>query len=63
MDVHHQRRRAAARTGAITVAAAIAATLAPATAHAGLARAAAACDGAETPIAATTVAQSRTALA
>ena len=65
MDVQQQWSRATASIGAVTVA--LAATLAvattPATAHAGLARAAAACDGAETPIAATTVAQSRDALA
>jgi uncharacterized protein YkwD len=64
MDVQQQRRRATARIGAITVAWAVTiAASAAATAHAGLAHAADACDGAETPIAATTVAQSRTTLA
>ena len=65
MDVQQQWRRATARTGAIAVASAIvlAASTAATPAHAGLARAAAACDGAETPIAATTVTESRDALA
>lgn len=65
MDVQQQWHRATVRTRAITVAWAItlALAMAPATAHAGLARATAACDGAETPIAATTLAQSRDALA
>jgi uncharacterized protein YkwD len=62
MDVQRQWRRATARIGAITVAWVVTLAAAP-PAHAGLARAAAACDGAETPIAATTVAQSRTTLA
>jgi hypothetical protein len=48
---------------AVSGALALAVWMAPGTAHAGLVRAAAACDGAETPIAATTVAQSRGALA
>jgi uncharacterized protein YkwD len=64
MSVQQQRRRATVRIGAITVAWAVtlAASTATTAANAGLARAAAACDGAETPIAATTVAQSRGAL-
>jgi uncharacterized protein YkwD len=64
MDVQRQWRRVTARIGAITAGWAVTlAVMAAATAHAGLARAAAVCDGAETPIAATTVAQSRSALA
>jgi uncharacterized protein YkwD len=65
MDVQQKWRRVTARIGAITVAWAVtlAVSTAATTAHAGLARAAAACDGAETPIAATTVAQSASVLA
>jgi uncharacterized protein YkwD len=65
MDVQQQGRRATVRIGAISVACvvALAASSAATPAHAGLARAAASCDGAETPIAATTVTQTRGALA
>ncbi len=65
MNVQQRWCHAPARTGAMAVvcAATLAASTATTTAHAGLARAAAACDGAETPIAAATAAQSRAALA
>jgi uncharacterized protein YkwD len=65
MDVQPQWCRATVRIGTVTMACAVAlaASTATTTAHAGLARAAAACDGAEVRIDATTVAQSRSALA
>jgi uncharacterized protein YkwD len=63
MDVQQHGRRATARIGGITVVIVLAASMAAPAAHAGLARAAAVCEGAEAPIAATTVAQSRSTLA
>ncbi len=62
MDAQQERCGATARIGGIAVGVMLAASMAAPAAHAGLARAAAACDGAEVPIAATTVAQSRATL-